>query len=188
MSTTAQQLSAAANAQLSTGPRTPEGKAISARNSLKLGLYSQAALLPGEDPEEFAQLSRDFEAQFPPANPVEAQILADLIRGIWLVRRCQRIEAQVINARAAALSPDDNAHPLGAVFIQDAEGPGVLEKIFRRHQAAHRQYTRALTQLCNLHAARSCPGPDPVVARSYTGGPTPFSTPRDNWDNPALRL
>src|SRR5215831_5608041 len=64
MSTPAQIAACAANAQHSTGPRSPEGKAVSSRNALKLGLYSQSDILPGEDPAEFDQLLHDFEAQF----------------------------------------------------------------------------------------------------------------------------
>ena len=56
--TSAAQIEAnSANAQLSTGPRTPEGKARSAANSTKLGLYaSQAVLLTEEDRTEFDAL------------------------------------------------------------------------------------------------------------------------------------
>jgi hypothetical protein len=207
MSTTAQQLAAAANAQLSTGPRSPEGKANSSRNSLKLGLYARTLLLPGEDPAGLDELTRDFEARFNPQGPIESQLLEDAVRALWLKRRCYRIENEIIRARLAALPPEDQDNPLGNVFIQDAEGANVLEKVFRRQQAADRQYRRAIADLTALQAARFIPDPDPVIDRpaparasnpvrfdkpskppAYTGGPTPFSTPRDNWDNPALRL
>jgi hypothetical protein len=60
MATAAQISACAANAQLSTGPRSPEGKAVSSRNALKLGIYSEAHILPGEDPTEYAELLQDF--------------------------------------------------------------------------------------------------------------------------------
>ncbi|HSU30291.1 MAG TPA: hypothetical protein VLJ11_03565, partial [Bryobacteraceae bacterium] len=40
------------NALHSTGPRTPEGKRASSRNSFQHGLYSKQLVLPGEDPAE----------------------------------------------------------------------------------------------------------------------------------------
>jgi hypothetical protein len=42
------------NARLSTGPKTPEGKARAARNRSLHGLRSRNLLLPTEDPNEFA--------------------------------------------------------------------------------------------------------------------------------------
>ncbi|HWE39682.1 MAG TPA: hypothetical protein VG406_24245 [Isosphaeraceae bacterium] len=57
--TTKTQLSAAqlaarrANALLSTGPRTPEGKAVASMNAVTHGLCTTVAVLPGESVEEF---------------------------------------------------------------------------------------------------------------------------------------
>src|SRR5579863_5462974 len=39
------------NSLLSTGPKTPEGKAASSRNALKTGLTGRTVLLPGDDAE-----------------------------------------------------------------------------------------------------------------------------------------
>ena len=44
-----------ANAALSTGPKTPEGKTISCRNSLKHGLLAQS-VLPDESVEDLIAL------------------------------------------------------------------------------------------------------------------------------------
>ena len=43
------------NAQLSTGPKTPEGKATSSRNALKTGLTGKAVLLPSDDAALYEQ-------------------------------------------------------------------------------------------------------------------------------------
>jgi hypothetical protein len=151
MATIAQITAALANAQLSTGPRSVEGKAAASKNALKLGLYAQTPSLPGEDPEELAALARSFTGRFRPQTPIEEAFLEDLVRAEWLKRRYCRIEAEIINARFAAL-PEDST--VGDVFIQDAEGPRLLEKIFRRQQAAERQYHRALTALRQAVAER----------------------------------
>jgi hypothetical protein len=44
------------NALRSTSPKTPAGKTISSRNTLKHGLRARAALLPGEDKQAFQRL------------------------------------------------------------------------------------------------------------------------------------
>jgi len=44
------------NAQLSTGPRTPEGRAAVDLNALRDGLTAQTTVLPNENPEEFQEV------------------------------------------------------------------------------------------------------------------------------------
>ena len=49
------------NAQHSTGPVTPEGKAAVRLNALKYGLRARSLLIPGEDPEDYKRLWADLE-------------------------------------------------------------------------------------------------------------------------------
>ena len=209
MATAAQITACVANAQHSTGPRSLEGKAASSRNSLKFGLYAQAEVLPGENAAEFDQLRHDFEQEFRPVGPVETSLVHDVVRAVWLERRYTRIEAEVINVRYVALSAEDQEFPLGAIYIQDSEGPNVLQKIDRRRAAAQRQFQRALKEIRRLQQERRALDPDaplpdapslianpvsymdphPVRFDKIPNGPaTPVRTPHDNWDNPALRL
>src|SRR5690349_10676445 len=57
----ARQTANAANAQLSTGPRTPEGKAHSSANARKHGLIAADLLIGPEDREEFNTMLADYE-------------------------------------------------------------------------------------------------------------------------------
>ncbi|HTP34107.1 MAG TPA: hypothetical protein VMJ75_18140, partial [Candidatus Acidoferrales bacterium] len=146
---------ALANAQHSTGPRSVEGKAASSKNALKLGLYAQTLLLPGEDPEQLLALSRDYTERFHPQTPIEQLFLDQLVCAEWLQRRYRRIESQFYQARLAALPEGtDPEDALTQVFMQDAEGPRILDKICRRQGAAGRQYQRALTGLLRAIAER----------------------------------
>ena len=182
MATNAQINAAIANAKHSTGPRTPEGKAASSRNSLKLGLFAQAEILPGEDPDALAQLARDFQETYQPEGAGETMLLNDLVRALWLERRYARIETEVINIRYAALSPEDRANALGAIFIQDAEGANVLQKIDRRRAAARRQAERARKELEIHRTNRLASMPEPVPA------PEPGSRPAPAIPNPVTAI
>ena len=72
MSTQAQIIANTANAQLSTGPTTPEGKARSAANSTKLGFHAkQAVLLTEDDHQAFDALSTAFRFELHPTGPIE---------------------------------------------------------------------------------------------------------------------
>ena len=53
MSTPAQIQANRQNAQKSTGPRTPQGKAVVAQNALKHGLLARQAVIVGEDQGQF---------------------------------------------------------------------------------------------------------------------------------------
>ena len=73
-------------------------------------------------------------------------------------RRYARIEADYLTARVAAL-PKDTEHPLGAVMIQDAAHGNTLQKIFRRQQAAQRDWYSAIETLTRLQATAATPKP-----------------------------
>ena len=96
---TEQQTSASReNAKKSTGPRTPEGKANSSKNSLKHGLMAQDAVIPGEDPAEFDRHLTNLETTYLPRNYVEKQIVHQIADTMWRIKRLSRIETTVISA------------------------------------------------------------------------------------------
>ncbi len=104
MSTVAQSEANIANSQLSTGPRTLEGKARSVTNSTKLGLYAkQALLLTDEDHQAFEALTATYQYELNPNTPVEQTIFAQLLIAAWNMERANRLEAAL--AAAEGLDP-----------------------------------------------------------------------------------
>ena len=77
-----------------TGPRTPEGKAISSANSLKHGLASGRLIIPGEDREDFEALLNDLVAEHAPATPTEEMLVQQMAQSWWLMHRALRIQNQ----------------------------------------------------------------------------------------------
>ena len=184
MATPAQVTANRANAQHSTGPSSAEGKAASSRNSLKFGLTAKAAIIPGEDPAELEGLTTQYLEEFDPVDAVEQHLVQTMIRSIWMQRRCDRVEAAYLNARVAAL-PEGTQHALGAAVIEDAAQGDVLHKIFRRHQAAEREWTRALDSLTRVQAQRFADEAEAEAAVAHSAAPAEpepanrlrFSTP-----------
>ena len=187
MATSAQIIANRANAQLSTGPRSVEGKAASSRNSFKLGITAQAMIIPGEDPAELDQLAAEYEQQFQPAGPIEAALLQTAIRAQWMQQRYSRIEAAVINAGIAAMK--DTEHPLGAAVARDATSGDTLHKIFRRQQAAQRDWYRALETLERLQAyrRRAESQPQTLARQSESASPDPARVRFDSAPHPSTR-
>ena len=80
------------NAKRSTGPRTPEGKARSSQNARKHGLFARDTLLPGEDPQEFLQLTADLEQELQAGSDFERRLVRHIADTEWRMRRLVRLE------------------------------------------------------------------------------------------------
>ncbi len=78
------------NAQKSTGPKTPEGKARAALNSIKHGAYAKAdnsrrqiMLHRGQDPTQYEQLHQDLVDSWQPDDAMQAMILKTVTDRTW---------------------------------------------------------------------------------------------------------
>jgi hypothetical protein len=81
------------NAEMSTGPRTEEGKAVVSSNALKHGLLSKETLLPDEDASGLDELRRQLGLALEPANEIEAVLVERIVSLTWRLKRAGRIEA-----------------------------------------------------------------------------------------------
>src|SRR5436309_694762 len=80
--------------QQSTGPVTEAGKAKMRNNALRHGLTSKYALIPGEDPEEYASLSQDLLSAWKPTNTQEELLITQIVDAAWRLMRARRIETR----------------------------------------------------------------------------------------------
>jgi hypothetical protein len=172
MATPAQITANRLNAQKSTGPSSDEGKAASRFNALKHAASAQSRIIPGEEDSALAGLTDAYERQFQPVGPEEQLLLEKIVAADWTQRRMRRLEAEVLNALIDQQDPSEE-NPLGAAFIQDAAGPNALQKIFRRHEAASRDWYRAIAQLRQLQAGRIAAAPQRPVAHAEPRTGTP---------------
>ncbi len=94
MTTEAQIEANRANAQRSTGPRTPEGKAIVARNAVRHGLLGEQIIVEGEDRARFARHRDAMLRALVPVAEVEVTLAERLIGLSWRLQRVQRLQVQ----------------------------------------------------------------------------------------------
>src|ERR1017187_3518263 len=66
------------NAQRSSGPRSPEGKAASRFNALKSGIDAQAEVIPSEDPAQLETLLAEYRERFD-TSTAERRMLVDTL-------------------------------------------------------------------------------------------------------------
>jgi hypothetical protein len=94
------------NAQKSTGPKTPEGRAVSKMNALKHGILSKEVLVRGmnrkESRHELAALQKRFWEELNPIGPVEEMLVDQIVTTHWRLKRALTAEAGEI-----ALSVDE---------------------------------------------------------------------------------
>jgi len=84
-----------ANAQLSTGPTSSEGKAKISHNALKTGLTGRTVLLPTEDVAAYqAHIERIFQ-QFAPESDEEKRLTQSLADTLWRLDRIPSLEAGI---------------------------------------------------------------------------------------------
>ena len=96
--TSAKQIAAnRSNAVKSTGPRTPQGRAVSRMNALKHGILSKQVLVRGlilqESSEELEALHRRFWEELQPAGPLEEMLVDQIVTAHWRLRRALTAES-----------------------------------------------------------------------------------------------
>jgi hypothetical protein len=175
------------NARLSTGPKTPDGKAHSARNATRHGLLSREAVLPEEDPEEFRELLASLEDEFQPATPSEQLLVESMASAQWRLRRLTRIEtgfliAETRHVRKWTFSENEQKLPtpstpqgrfardtlaFGHVLNQNSGGDA-FGKLIRYQTVLQRAFYKALETL-----RKSRLTPLPPAAPAVTEEPQP---------------
>ena len=121
------------------GPATPEGKARSAMNALKHGLRARSfALLPEEDPVEWAQHLADLRAGYGPTDEAEEKLVTAMAVAMWKEIRADRQEAEVL----AAIPPLAEGRPCGG-DLQPAEHALSLTTAIRYASSAGMAVQRA---------------------------------------------
>ncbi|MGH9654450.1 MAG: hypothetical protein ACRD6B_13415 [Bryobacteraceae bacterium] len=80
------------NAQISTGPSTPEGKAKSALNAVKTGLTGRTVLLPSDDAAAYEEHVQRYAEDLQPAGPREHELVQALADNSWRTERIFSLE------------------------------------------------------------------------------------------------
>jgi hypothetical protein len=135
---TAQQVAAnQANAQLSTGPRTEEGKKRSSLNALKSGLTGRTVLLPSEGAEAYRTHCQDWSDVYKPVGREEMELVQALADNRWRQDR--------------AFALEQNLFALGQVEFADLfsqELPEIRKSLIHAHtfRAYLKEFQSLLTQ------------------------------------------
>ena len=161
------------NAQHSTGPPSPEGKAAVRFNALKTGIHAQSQVIPGEDPAALALLIAEYYDRYQPATPEVRALVDTLITAEWLQRRFRTLEAQIWRYTFEGLYT-----PVKGLELAQICDPGCedFNRLQRRIDAADRTYHRTLLALQKIESrapAPQPPAPGPASEASLPQPPAP---------------
>jgi hypothetical protein len=138
------------NAQKSTGPRTPEGKARSSQNARKHGFFTQTALLFYEAPEDFVALRDSYIDEYQPQSPTEMHFVMEMANARFRLRRVRGMEADLIQILITRELPSrslSNGEMQAQAFRTLADTSHALHLLQRYEVMFRRQYERALRML-----------------------------------------
>jgi hypothetical protein len=171
------------NAQKSTGPKTPEGKAAVSQNALTHGLTAENACIKGEEMDEFDETRQSFEDEFKPVGPLQTLLVQQIVMAAWRLGRLRIIEGGLFQLRGAddakdiakgykSLTPRTR---LAYLYQRDVRGPNALATLGRYEARIERSFYRALHELQRLQAApenkltkQSQIAPEPLPPKDLT--------------------
>jgi len=159
------------NGAKSLGPVTEQGKAISARNSLRHGLRAKQVVLSTESQEDFDELLEAYVQRFHPADAVEADLVESMAAARWRLRRIAAIETSLLEQGIeGAVTHKITDQPLAFAF---SSKDGSFSALARYENTLNRTYDRALKQLQLLQKSR--PTSEPGFVRQVSKPAPPAS-------------
>ena len=173
------------NAQKSTGPRTPEGRAAVRLNGVTHGLTAETIVLKGESEADFTNLLGSLETEHDPVTPTEEALVVQLAMATWRLRRLYRQEAGFYTCQLQSLvgmQKDLNLDDAGRMGHAAAWSESTLNMFNRQEGRLERTFYRALHELQRLRKERESnlasvlpvtPESDPRHSPSVSAGAEP---------------
>ncbi len=202
------------NAQKSTGPQTPQGKAVVSQNALKHGLSARHDVITTESQADF-DLHRDaLLAELAPEGPMES-ILADRIVSLsWRLKRADLIQNQAFDAINEKITTNSLANIaksfglkdlgflqnetsdsrpdliLGRIAIKDFSNARVLDRLLMYERRIEHSLYKTTLELQKLRLIRNLDHPNAAKPepqdRRLSPAPVPgVSTQPNNTPEPA---
>jgi hypothetical protein len=179
MATEPQILANRRNAQKSTGPRTPEGKAIVSQNAIKHGLTTAHDIISSESQAEFDLYRYQFLTELAPASPMESMLAERIVNLSWRLIRASRIHNQTIDVLSApdtstpfakltksllfkgrdqsqtATSESASDLTLGRLAVKDFSNTRVLERLLMYERRIENSLYKTLLELQKLNLIKN---------------------------------
>ena len=149
-----------ANAQLSKGPKTAEGKAKSSVNAVKTALTGRTVLLPTDDLVEYERHLAAYTEEFTPTGLLESNLVQSIADTDWRLCRIPALESALFAKGRIEFAELFNEQDLSArPYLIDAHTFLTYEKQIRNLQLQEarlaRRREKEIAELRKLQADRT---------------------------------
>jgi len=189
MTTEAQIIANRRNAQKSTGPRTPRGKAGISHNAVKHGLSARQTIISSESQADFNLYRAQILDELAPETPMESLLAERIVNLSWRLKRVCRIQNQTVDAfttpdTSSPLSkltqslfskgqhrpldlPSESAPPLplGRLAIKDFSDARVLDRLLMYERRIENSLYKTILELQRLN----------IIKKMNMGSEMPFN-------------
>jgi hypothetical protein len=173
------------NALKSTGPRTPAGKAVSARNAFKHGFAGANLTIDESEKEAFDDHLDAYFLRFKPQDQVEADSVRRIAEAQWKMDIINATENAIMSLEGgfqmclvdARLDPNQVTvnHYRALALIEQSEGRAI-DLCHRYYVSAAREYDRAMKTFYRLRQERTNDAAEQLVPEllpTVEADPTP---------------
>src|SRR5450631_1624896 len=183
---------ARANGAKSRGPKSPETRQKSSRNSLTHGFTARKTMvLECENNDQFLAMVADYVADYQPGSPVEKNLVNEMAAARWRTIRLRMMEVALLDSEInrphapndSRPQPTDPGYQIAAAFRRLVDDSHALQFISRYESRLHRIHERSHRTLRELQQSRkqqtaepvSPPPapPEPQPEPDLCGGPAP---------------
>jgi hypothetical protein len=134
-----------------TGPKTPEGKAISCMNALKTGLTGRTVLLPTDDAAAFEQHVQAYFDEYKPQGLRERELVQSLAETRWRLNRSFALEAALFSQIAFAT---EEGPPAPSQVEKLLKYEKTLKNLHLQEARLNRRFDKDIAELRALQAER----------------------------------
>lgn len=144
------------NALLSTGPKSPEGKAASALNGLRHIGLARSVLLKTESPEKFCALLDTYYDEHNPRTATERALVDMMATAHWRQLRMCNLEAATVSktCELQKSGASDAAEATSDAYKAEIQSSRVLELYGKGEARLQRQWDSAFDRLLKLQKSR----------------------------------
>jgi hypothetical protein len=179
-----------ANGAKSRGPKTPETRDKSSRNSLDHGFTAKKTIvLKCENEEEFQEMLRDYVATYEPGSPVEMALVNEMVAASWRMQRLRMIETALLDSEMERelpeteiqVTPEDPGYQIAFAFRRIVDESRAISLASRYESRLHRIHERSHRTLRELQQSRIQQTAEPL-----SPAPAQPETPVPSPDGPQL--
>ena len=125
-----------------TGPRTAQGKATSAQNSLKEGLFATHDFIRLGERDEYDRMAAALQKDLAPGAGLEELFTSEIISAAWRLRRCRLIEEN-FSTKFDEIDP-----------MEDESASKTQKSVDRARAQSHSVIRRAIAEMRKIQTER----------------------------------